>query len=255
MTEEQLAMERAVRASPKDDFPRLVYADWLEERPGENVCGWCNTTNWIKEMKKQHCLRCDAKGRTSNGNVERAHFIRAMCHLENNTAPEVYDQCLAWLRTYKEQWFPDRRGFDAVGIYDDDCPGTSGKIRRGFIQEVRTTFAKFYGGGRDEGHRIIFADPIGPTIAAANPVTRWKFDDKTPYRHSSGWAWYRATRGMPSETVPRNAELPDDIFDLLSRGIVYFRCATYASRREATGALEEGAAVRWANAKAGIVTS
>ena len=54
MTAEEQALLRAVRAAPEDDTPRLVYADWLEERD----------------------------------DADRAEFIRVQCELTNLTPAE-----------------------------------------------------------------------------------------------------------------------------------------------------------------------
>lgn len=52
---EQLAFLRAIRSTPDDDLPRLVYADWLEEHAG-----------YVE----------DGTGRVSNGYAARADHIR-----------------------------------------------------------------------------------------------------------------------------------------------------------------------------------
>ena len=86
-TDEQ-ALLRAICADPADDLPRLVYADWLEERAtvaGEPPTGRCPNGNRLTSAHMlsddgSRCLACGL-GRVSNGFAERAEFIRVQCEL------------------------------------------------------------------------------------------------------------------------------------------------------------------------------
>ncbi len=80
------ALWAAVGASPEDQLPRLVLADWLEERVGEVDCGrgggkgdWTShkgpgTTGGIRFVE---CPTCNGTGRVSNGYAEMGAALRA----------------------------------------------------------------------------------------------------------------------------------------------------------------------------------
>src|SRR4051812_42610458 len=97
---------RAIRDNPEDDSLRLVYADWLEEHGGP-------------------------------AGLERAEFIRVQCELERLPADEPRRAELerrqdALLADHEAEWAgPLAR---LVGKYH---------FRRGFVEEVTLTAAKF----------------------------------------------------------------------------------------------------------------
>lgn len=89
MTPDERALLGAVLADPRDDLPRLVYADWLEENATDEVCFVCDgrrvidsggTTPWGDPID-QDCPNCSGTGRVGNGFAERAEFIRVQVEL------------------------------------------------------------------------------------------------------------------------------------------------------------------------------
>jgi len=85
LTEED-ALWKAIGAAPEDQLPRLVAADWYDERAGVVDCGRCRgkgdwtsykgpgTTGGIRFVE---CPACNGTGRTSNGHAETAAALRA----------------------------------------------------------------------------------------------------------------------------------------------------------------------------------
>lgn len=88
-----LALLRAVHERSDDDLPRLVLADWLEERAGAVACPYCKDATFdtgdyggpMTNPKVVAHLRrkcpCGGSGRVGDGLAERAEFIRLQCDL------------------------------------------------------------------------------------------------------------------------------------------------------------------------------
>lgn len=80
---EEDAFWAAIGAAPDDQLPRLVFADWLDERPGMVKCG-CDdgsidsggTTPW-GEWISLKCGECNGTRYVSSGSAELAAALRA----------------------------------------------------------------------------------------------------------------------------------------------------------------------------------
>lgn len=83
------ALLAAILASPEDDLPRLVYADWLDEHAATTECEHCKGKGWrvvrtrTAEMGADEygesggaCSACKGTGTVGNGFAEQAEFIR-----------------------------------------------------------------------------------------------------------------------------------------------------------------------------------
>lgn len=77
MTADELVLVAAVSATPADDTPRLVYADWLDEHAGTVDC-FCKGRKW---KQPDPCHRCNGRYGLSDGRRERAEFIRVQCEI------------------------------------------------------------------------------------------------------------------------------------------------------------------------------
>ena len=75
MTEED-ALWQAIGAAPEDQLPRLVAADWYDERAGMVDCGRCGPPRMFPPYQWV-CPTCNGIGRVSNGHAETAAALRA----------------------------------------------------------------------------------------------------------------------------------------------------------------------------------
>lgn len=67
------ALWAAVGANPGERLPRMVLADWLDEREAEAECGECGPPHkWWPA-----CPNCHGSGRVSNGYSDTAAALRA----------------------------------------------------------------------------------------------------------------------------------------------------------------------------------
>lgn len=162
----------AIRESPDDDTPRLVYADWLTERGeelGEVECPQCRGSRgeWddggYKYQKSRwvDCDCCHGTGTVSNGLAERAELIRVECELVrvNLTLDEcakadisAFDPQRAipakrqrelrerereLLLAHANRWFVADGSIDQFAPANEDWRQT---FRRGFIEAVSGPF-------------------------------------------------------------------------------------------------------------------
>jgi uncharacterized protein (TIGR02996 family) len=178
------ALLAAVVAAPEDDLPREVYADWLDENPTD-TCYRCAgvgsnrvaVDRYHTKFQQMTCSDCSGSGRVSNGNAERAEFIRIQIEIakqpvhENGgcevcgDSPIVGRWCVgclperdrlealrarerALIDRHAAEWFWRPPGFEVT----TDPPGrfAGGSwlfVRRGWPDEVRVpTLATWCGG-------------------------------------------------------------------------------------------------------------
>jgi uncharacterized protein (TIGR02996 family) len=201
LTTDQAALLASILAAPKDDAPRLVFADWLDE----------------------------------NGEGERAEFVRVQvelarydemtfaecraCECPDGDYPHADDCPRSPKHPLRERewelwgYLPVRHG--VLRRFSDGLPGWAvllngdkgngltnnypwAIVRRGFVAEVRLTAAAFLGGpcGRCEGRGTVCLTcrtgvdhGSDPAPSAPAPATRRAWP-----RHSSGrsrWNWCR----------------------------------------------------------------
>lgn len=105
MTEEN-ALWQAIGAAPEDQLPRLVAADWYDERAGMVDCEWSGYDGDHTE-----CNHCDGTGRVSNGHAETAAALRATVEKFPDIVGDRYP--FVW-------WTPPGVGVTAHIIEDDD---------------------------------------------------------------------------------------------------------------------------------------
>lgn len=177
MTPDERALLGAVLADPRDDLPRLVYADWLEEHTTDRQCWACQGYGTLQgsgpDRSNPTCDVCSGTGRVSNGNSERAEFIRVQVelaridplkcwHPEGSTAD--CRQCGALRRRERELWSGGENSFapQLAGLVNRNAPGAclthwgtpnqdiNSTIRgtwvRGFVESVRAPLGVLFGG-------------------------------------------------------------------------------------------------------------
>lgn len=244
---EYRAMLRAIRANPADDLPRLILADWLDERAGS--CPNCKGDRWFNITKQflessigkfakrgvfisKDCPTCHGTG--TNGAAERAEFIRVQIANSKDAKPDDRDMSL-WNR-WRTNWNPCA---NVILSYD---------VHRGFIAAVRCTLAQF--------------DEHAGRIAAEHPVTRWVLTDREPYRPIgdsvlmdrddaiNGYWWLLPTlRALPSDLPRHILESMKDDWDGVSSSAKGF------NTREAAIEALNAACVRIANERADALES
>jgi uncharacterized protein (TIGR02996 family) len=238
-------------ASPADDTPRLVYADWLNE----------------------------------NGQGERAEFIRVQVELAKARAvvevveggflfyagrrfdgPAVIEEgagrdllplrlrARELLKAHEDGWLEGLLpGLELLNLLDDDerGPGAEwwdGKARlethhawrRGFVAEVSLTLADWL------AH--------GPALVRAAPLERVRLSDREPQDYHNNvpvlnrgrlYGWYRAL-DVPAELLPHT--LPNKLWTLVARAAGCQRHGRWADFRTPEGAVDalSVACIDWA---------
>lgn len=171
MTQEQRDLLNAVLASPDDDLPRLVYADWLDEHDEPTPCGCddgvIDTGDFDPAGNPVYveCGICDGVGHLPNQNALHAALIRTQCTI----AGAQWDcewmtrglNCQRWNQDIKPWklliWCPTCKALQELTDEEDriksqlrmpfwegeqpgESSGTCGLICRGFIDEVIAPF-------------------------------------------------------------------------------------------------------------------
>ena len=179
MTTIEQAFLADIAAQPQDDFPRLAYADWLEE----------------------------------HGQSERAEFIRVQCELARQdfrcTCTCEYEHGIGCLAARGEKL--RRREEELLGIHFDQwraLPGLAGKeftldsiFRRGFISRITLPCAAFLQHAADiieavpmlEDVRLSDVGPMelhfndGPSVWVFSRASAWPaaFDDAVNLTHDN----------------------------------------------------------------------
>ncbi len=99
--DEQAAFLRSICENPADDAPRLIFADWLEERVGDVECSGCVGWSRVKHEPHPKCTICSGTGCISNGFAERAEFIRVQVELARLSNPM---SLVAPSKEYNQKW-------------------------------------------------------------------------------------------------------------------------------------------------------
>lgn len=158
---DRAAFIAAVKADPSDDAPRLIYADWLEERVSYVPCPDCNGEGFFGGVRMESlttytrdCPRCTKTGRVSNGFAERAKLIRVQIELAKLNDPVAWEECkhpgrecknpacplVAQHARYKEARKLERELADLFGSEDSSVTLT---WVRGFVEEFTGSAEKW----------------------------------------------------------------------------------------------------------------
>lgn len=228
---DEAALLRGILEAPGDDAPRLVYADWLEERAGEVACpSGCRLLHGEHRRKVYQavgpdsrwevCDRCHGTGRIPNGYAERAEFIRVQCELARWTDSDGYmpmglgREELRRREAYLVRgWGHDWASMPTLGggmtWMLQTQPATESVFehphfvfRRGFISAIALPCAAFMQHAAD--------------LFAKHPIERVTLTDKRPQIDSgrqNGYRWWRELI-LPIEA----SNLPSAIFNLIEPG-------------------------------------
>jgi len=180
---------------PNEDFPRLAYAEKLEETAGQMTCPECRgdpyNVPWFGHGAK--CHRCNGAGAVDNGHTARAEFIRAQMELareESAIRPSLLGAGAATpqirgLRAREEELWLTVGGHHHWGnvlptvnrsLFEAGHGMTKpiALVRRGFVDEIRVTHDSFL-------------DHL-PALAR-HPITRVVLTDREPVQLRDGWHW------------------------------------------------------------------
>lgn len=251
LTEEREALLRAVLDEPSEDAPRLIYADWLEEHARTWLCNFCDGTGHSlgagPDRGNPECGRC-VKGRASDGNADRAEFIR--CQVLSCGAPQRRNL------DYREWERLDRRGrqlllenwrewtprlspdstFEVILSPRWEYGGTPAvEFSRGFVEEIRSPLSTLL--------------ERGPQILLSQPVTRMVATDREPLhlpsvwkgrrvRDHDEWEWHGTVHhdvdpaGIPWGFLPRLSKESRVLYTSRDAALEALYAATLAECRE-----------------------
>jgi uncharacterized protein (TIGR02996 family) len=260
---------RAIISNPADDGPRLVYADWLDER------GQPERAEFIRlqiELMKAH--KCKAPAYTGAGVLECAEW--------NARHPSCNDWCVPCasrrelrhreqelLKANWQSWvdFQTERAIycDGVGSASEGFKSGKGivaRFRRGFVAKVELTSTEFVGGrcGQCNGTGWVgvrreyacfhclgtgYTRGLAQQLAECCPLEEVVLTDLEPYQAGDReWRWFEpfAVSERPKSNVLRF------LYDRMS-GPPYFRSIygykSYESEAIALNALSD-ACVKYA---------
>lgn len=139
-----------IEANPDDDLPRLVLADFLEEREHVATCHTCDGSGYGATIVKPNgstvrgeCITCKGKGSFPNWWGLRAKFIRESIEFEKLETYDERRKCLESFDRYAQECgtFPltgnDRSRWE-VGVSYGKAVYTPGPhaFRRGFVERI-----------------------------------------------------------------------------------------------------------------------
>jgi uncharacterized protein (TIGR02996 family) len=249
------ALLARICATPADDAPRLVAADWLQER--DEACQECEGVGRINYgLADGNCGKCDGFG--SNGFADRAELIRVQVELaqahkkvsEIKTESgreyvhpgwrELNNRSRELLSTHGERWAADELlrpcGFGdwTTGSWFNQPP-IKGHWSRGFIGKIECDTATLLGGPCPQcvmpyaspnetdrsGCPLCSGTGHTPGIAAAVgravPVTEVVLSDRGPYTLTglNGPYWHWYHAEQVSERPHPQSNVPAEIFTLI----------------------------------------
>lgn len=255
----------AVLVDPYDDAPRLILADWLEER------GFRERAEFIR-------VQCELASQPKTG----WSFLRDGTSDDAAHHAERYD-------TNPRIEALQRRSTQLVNLHANDWfkfgsfNPTALAWGRGFVSYVRCTLADWYGGkcqrcsgmggmrGGPEWWACDFCSGIGRIVGRGveivkhHPVTRVEISDRFPHDPLAACgapstpgatrSWFNESRPRPDPDTPTTSNLPSPIFVALTgfkpRLSSPARWKGFESAQAAIDALSL-ALVNWAREEAGL---
>jgi uncharacterized protein (TIGR02996 family) len=268
MCDQEAALLAAVRADPADDLPRLVYADWLEER------GEVERAELIRVQVELSLLQAAssvdyaycAAGGSDKTSCRTCNLKQRECELLEELAPSLFPDAVKVNR----RWVTDRNWGEVPWLEPCLSDATSPAqylFRRGWVSEVRCRLAEWVGGpcGRCNG-RANAPNPfpgcpdctkgtltgIGPAVCAAQPVTSVVLTDREPWQERPDvFGWWRQG-GEPGGGEDDESDLPPAVFEeVAARDPDYHpshQVVWFPTRAAALAALS-AALIAWAKAR------
>lgn len=190
-TRTEAGLLAAVVAEPGSDLPRLVYADFLEDRdgPGDRARAEFVRVQCAAEKVRAACLCGDCVRRRGSGQHHngRCALDRDHRHLRRRER-ELLER--------NPRWY----------VLPPGGPITT-ELCRGFVESVRLPLAVWL--------------EHGPEMVRAAPLARVELADQRPFTSSvdgaAVWDWF-STYFPVDDTAPGPAVLPNRVFVLLEPG-------------------------------------
>ena len=248
MNNDEADLLRAVFATPDDDLPRLVYADWLTENGepeyGDFIRVQVELARWREYVAPPEILEIANSGRMYSQSAIDLITEKAREHNDRRDALRKRERELQRLTP---QWV----GVKLSDPHYEPCLDEYGGeviygplrmgFRRGFVESVTCTLAALLGetcgrrschGGRISTNAFGMrkcpdcsgTGRIGGCAAelfASQPVLTVVLSDREPYQSddhdSGGWCAWFSRRFLIGPTGERDASsIPDEVFDLMT---------------------------------------
>jgi uncharacterized protein (TIGR02996 family) len=208
------ALIRSVLATPADDAPRLVYADWLEEQGRDEDAEFIRVQVELARLGFDGAFHVDALGRLQRlpGHIERLQDRQLELWMGGRGRPDLPDELQTW------------------AMYVHNPHGQSLRVRRGFVERIASFADVFF--------------EVAAGLFAHQPVVQVRLIDLHPLAVHDGYLWDRA---HPARSRTASHELPPELWDaLFEAGVV-----RYPTADEADAALS-WACVQFGRARAGL---
>lgn len=247
MSLEQTGLLRAILEDPHDDFPRLVYADWLDDHGESERAEVIRMQIELPSVPPCACLFHGCGEMFPDNESVGCMPHRRRSYLRRRERDLLQSYAPAWFGSIRWKTHADvyaaratvrgccERHANSVGC---DClaQAIDWRFERGFVCEVTLPLAAF------EAH--------AKAIFSAHPVTRVTLSDREPYRWFHGRCFW-SSEAWPFESSER---LPNRLFHLLPKlgpGNDPASMGDFVDRRAAIDALSD-ACVTYGRALAGL---
>ncbi len=195
----------AIVSAPDDDFPRLQYADWLEERGDADRAEFIRLQLARDAQRPKECL----VGECRHGCPEEWCEIASRAWRREHELLGQYQgswttQMLNAIPTLHRSPLLQVAARDATRVGKWPSDDAMFRFRRGFVEQV-TLFTTDW-----LAH--------GPSLVRAAPIREVRLSDKEPSASGSRWRWVCVNPGMRTRprTMPLGSnELPRMWFDKL----------------------------------------
>lgn len=254
---DKLPFLRAIVNSPDDDLPRLVYADFLEEKGEADHAVFIRQQCWGVPHQHPHYQGAKCSYHQHRMFEKRLGWVADI----NKLLREIGEGGIGQKNFGRYSWNEEKDGSIWMEIGDD----ARFTIRRGFVSEIRLPLAAFLGGQCERcgemhpfdryelrtcpdchgtGHR----PGLGRIIAEREPVEKWVLtgaepimlntspNDQLVFQDRYCWyPWRLAEGGTDAE------DLPGRLFDLLPHEGAFFdgEFLCFPTREAALDALAE----------------
>jgi uncharacterized protein (TIGR02996 family) len=170
---EYKALVAEIASRPDDDLPRLVAADWIEERGDGQRAAFIRTQVELRDYKALGCFsgeRCRSEGdeqqrdpHCAHCRENRRHELRLIRSFPPEWATRVAAVCGSGFEASERMWFDAQY---LVSLYHDDDHFADLYFRRGFVEKVSA--------------RSDLWPAIGPYLVERQPIQTGEFIGREP---------------------------------------------------------------------------